>query len=92
MINSNNNTSFARQSYESKENNIPLSVYSGILGDLNIFYNCNYGNENNMKLLAIDGTYNNDKKMNDILNIGIFNVTDGIPVNIVSQGKEGRKE
>lgn len=34
LINHNNNTFFSRQSFESKENNIPLSVYNNILHSL----------------------------------------------------------
>jgi len=33
IINSNNNTTFARQSYESKDSNILLEIYSKILND-----------------------------------------------------------
>lgn len=30
--------------------------------------------------------------MNDVLNLGIYNITNGIPINIVSQGKEGKNK
>lgn len=89
-INDINKTSFTRQAYENKENNIPVTVYENILSNLREYYNCYYGNEDNFKLLAIDGTYTNDINMKDTLNLGIYNVDDGIPVDIVSYGKEGK--
>ena len=39
---------------------------------------------------AIDGTYNNDHQMNEILNMGFIDITNGIPIDIKSYGKENK--
>ena len=92
QINFNNNTNFTRQAYESKENNIPVSVYANIYNKICCYYNCYCNNENNFKLVAIDGTYNNNNKMKEVLNMGYYNITDEIPINIVSDGHRNKNQ
>lgn len=87
-INHKNNTSFTRQSFDGKENNVPVNAYERILKKVFDYYNTN--NETNIKVIAIDGTYNNDSCMNEILNMGFFNVTDNVPIDIKSYGKENK--
>lgn len=89
-INTANGTLFKRQSFESKENNIPLSIYENIFHKIHDHYNCKYINDNDIKLIAIDGTYNNDIQMNERLNMGFYNVSEGIPIDLVSYGKENK--
>lgn len=92
IINNINGTSFTRQAIDHKENNIPIKMYSNILNKLIEYYNCNYNNENNRKLIAIDGTYNNDINMNEILNMGFYDISNGIPIDITNYGVENKNK
>ena len=83
---------FTRQAYESKENNIPLDTYKNVLSDIITYYKKNYCSNNTNKIIAIDGTYNNNHQIDDILNIGFFNITDNIPIDLISCGKEGKNQ
>ena len=83
---------FTREAYESKENNIPTEIYKNILSDTTDYYNKNYCTNTNHKIIAIDGTYNNNHQIDDILNIGFFNVSDNISIDIISCGKEGKNK
>lgn len=92
-INNINNTSFTKQSYESKENNIPTTLYENIFHKIVAFYNtnCNYENKNET-IVAVDGTCSNDIKYNVGLNMGYYNVTNDIPIDIVLEGTENRNK
>lgn len=92
-LNYRNNTDkqFTRQGYECKEKNINVKSYSNLFKSLVNYFNCTY-NENGYKLIAVDGTYNNDNKMNELLNMGFYDVTNGIPIDIKSYGKEGKNK
>jgi len=92
IINNLNNTTFTRQALTHKEDNIPIKMYSNILKKLTEYYNCNFNNTNNNKLIAIDGTYNNDTNMNEILNMGFYDVSNGIPIDITSYGVENKNK
>ena len=89
-INYTNGIHFSRQSYEKKENNIPVEIYKNILNKISKYFNDTHNNINNVKLIAIDGTYNNDDKMNEIMNLGINDVTNDVPIDIKSYGKENK--
>jgi len=81
-INLINETSFSRQSYEFKENNISLKFYELILEEIKTFYNT-YINSKNDILYSVDGTYNSNNNRTVMLNLGIFDVHNNIPVDIV---------
>ena len=53
------------------ENNISLNVYLNLFDNIIKYFNCTY-NENGYKLITVDGTYNNDSKRNEILNMGFL--------------------
>ena len=91
-INRKNNTTFVRQAYEKKERSIPVRIYEEILNALKNLYNAYYGNNNEEKLIAIDGTYNNDINMKDNLNMGFFSISDNIPIDITNCGKENKNK
>lgn len=90
IINNKNGTSFTRQAFESKENNIPLKIYANIFNQIRSYYNSTYNNEVGVKLIAVDGTYNNDSYMNEMLNMGFFDITNNIPLDIKSYGVENK--
>lgn len=87
LINYQNKTTFKRQSYEGKENNIPLRTFTNIFHKLQSYYNCNYNEENNFKLIAIDGTYNNGNDRKEMLNMCFYDISNGIPIDIKLYGK-----
>jgi len=89
-INDKNGTHLTRQAYESKENNIPIQIYKNILCKIVRYYNNNYVNKDDIKLIGIDGTYNNDMFMNENLNMGFYDITSGIPIDIKLCGKENK--
>jgi len=92
-INYINNTVFTRKAYESKENNIPNSVYYSIFDKLKKFYNNNCLNKQLYTELAVDGTNNNNNKQNVCLNMGYYDVNNDIPIdltfnNTINRNKE----
>ena len=89
-INNYNCTSFSRQAFDNKENNIPVETYLNIFHKIRSYYNCNYNNENGVKLIGIDGTYNNNVNMDEVLNMGFYDITNGVPIDIKSYGHENK--
>jgi len=85
-INTHLNTSFARNAFESKENNISIKCYENLLDKLKTFYfnNISSSSKNKYAIISIDGTYNNDHKHREILNMGFFDSTNSIPINLIS--------
>jgi hypothetical protein len=92
LINNINATKFVRQSYERKLNNISLQTYINIFQKIQTFYNCNYNQENNFKLIGIDGTYNNCYDGKEMLNMGFYDISNGIPIDIKLYGKENKNK
>jgi hypothetical protein len=90
LINHNFNNSFRRQSFDDKEDNIPIKVYANLLDKTNEFVYSLVDNKNSSIALAIDGIYNNNSKMNEQLNMGYFDITNGIPIDIKFNGKKNK--
>jgi hypothetical protein len=94
-INDDNNTNFSRQAYIEKEKNIPVSFYEYLLNTISSFYN-NYLNTINdvsdYEYIAIDGVYNTCCDRKPMLNIGIFNVTNNVPIDITYEGNNNRNK
>lgn len=90
-INILNKTSFKRQSYEEKENNISIDFYNHLLSKLIEFYN-DMIIIPDIKLYAVDGTYNNDNERNSMMNLGIYDISNMIPVDIGYYGKENKNK
>lgn len=88
-INFINNTVFKRQAYNAKENNISTTFYNELLLSIISLYNTISGRSNE-KLIAIDGTYSNDNKHNELMNLGFYNISEKIPIDIKCYGKEGK--
>lgn len=89
FLNDANKTTFTRQAYNSKEDNIPIKFYELLLKEFTLLHN-KYCQSDATKLIAVDGTYNNDNKHNIMLNLGLFDVTNHIPVDISYYGPEYR--
>lgn len=91
-INYRNKTNFTRKAYESKENNIPTFVYNSILNDLQIFYNKNCTNNNLYTEIAVDGTNNNNHKQQVSLNMGYYDITNDIPIDLTFNNTNNRNK
>jgi len=87
-INIMNKTNFTRQAFENKSNNVPIQTLLNIFHKLCGYYNSNYNETDNFKIIGIDGTYNNNSNMDEMLNIGIYDITNKIPIDLVSFGKQ----
>ena len=72
IINDRNDTHFTRQAFDNKENNVPVSVYTNIFNRILEYSGSINNDDKNTKLIGIDGTYNNDSSMDEMLNMGFF--------------------
>lgn len=91
-INNINGTKFTRQGFDGKENNISITTYENIFKLIYDYYCQNYVHTTDSNLVAVDGTYNNNKNMDEMLNMGFYNVSNGIPLNITSFGVGGKNK
>jgi hypothetical protein len=83
-----------RSNYYKKELKIPLSYYNDIFIKIKIITD-KYLNrsKNPFNVIAVDGTYNNtnllnSKKLETCLNMGYFDATNHIPINLEIKGTE----
>lgn len=90
IYNNQNSSTSKRQSFDRKESNIPSAVYSSIFNELSAFYNDKFGKTDKLKVFAIDGSYNTDTNYDKIMNMGVFDVTNAIPIALESFGKKGK--
>lgn len=91
-INMNNETNFTRQGYDEKENNIPLKTYINIFHKLNTYYNKTF-NLDNIIVIGIDGNpFKRNNKNNQILNMGYYDITNGIPIDLKAHGKKNKNK
>lgn len=86
-----NKVSFSRQAYDAKENNIPLNVYSNICDDLRNYYDQHF-NKSILKLIGVDGTYNRDSKYREQLNMGVYDISNSIPIELKSFGNNNKNK
>jgi Transposase DDE domain len=91
-INNKNHTCFSRQGFEAKENNIPVEIYEKAYHNTRDYYNSLCNNKDKYKIIAVDGTYNNDKNYNEMLNLGIFDVSNNVPIDIECFGIYGKNK
>lgn len=80
-INHLNNTSFTRQAFDCKENNIPLAFYALLFDEISLILNNQIENIG-ISLTAVDGVCNNDRKRKVQTNIGFFDISKNIPIDI----------
>jgi Transposase DDE domain len=82
-----NNSAFYR-----KEKKIPLEYYKNIHEKVLKMYN-NYTEQSTYNIIAVDGTYNNtnvknNKTLETSLNMGYFDVTNDIPIELTYKGEK----
>lgn len=96
-LNYNNNLSVHPSNYQKKEAKIPLKFYEETFDKIQkLFYN-KYSTNNESKIICVDGTYNNtninnDKNLETSLNMGYYDFSNKIPVNITFKGEENKNK
>ncbi len=96
-LNYNNNLNVYDSNYQKKEAKIPLLFYKNIFNNIQILFYDKYSNENKNKIVAVDGTYNNTNILNDgsletSLNMGYYDYSNKIPLNIKFKGAENKNK
>lgn len=93
-----NNVFIDRTTFYKKEKLIPVSFYQNIFIKTKLLLD-KYLNKNNNEynVIAVDGTYNNtniknDKTLETSLNLGIYDSTNSIPIEIELKGFENKNK
>src|SRR5580704_13548089 len=90
-LNYDNGTMFTRQAYDAKESNIPPSVYINVHNDLYTYY-CDTFTKERINIVGVDGTYNINRQYDEQLNMGVFDISNLIPIKLESFGREGKNK
>ncbi|AYV77649.1 MAG: IS4 family transposase [Dasosvirus sp.] len=91
-INQRNKTKVSRQAFEAKERSIPLKAYELLLFKVvECFHFCINLNKD-LSFVAVDGVYNSDRKHVPMLNLGIFDITNNVPIDVKFVGANGRNK
>lgn len=97
-ININNNNNFNRQAYDQKEANISVQVYEKLLKEIINLYETEYSFKNIInksgpyKYIAVDGTYTNNRNHKEVLNLGFYDITKNIPIELISYNNKKNGE
>lgn len=96
QINLTNNENIHSTCFLKKQNNISLNWYNQLFSKISnlcdeFIYSSNNAS-NKINLIGFDGTYSNDSKQNISLNLGIFDITNKIPINLVFEGVKNRNK
>lgn len=96
-LNYNNDLNVHPSNYQKKEAKIPLAFYEEIFEKIQTLFYEKYSTNNTCKIVSVDGTYNNTNILNDgnletSLNMGYFDFTNKIPVNITFKGSENKNK
>lgn len=94
--NFNNDIEVHMSNYHKKEALIPLSFYDDTFLKIKTLFD-KYNNNNNNKIISVDGTYNNtniknDKTLETSLNMGYYDVTNKIPIDVQFKGQENKNK
>jgi DDE family transposase len=91
-LNNTNDTNISRQGYDSKESNIPTQMYINLLNEIIDYYNMSTNTIIENNIIAIDGTYNINNNYELMLNIGVFDISNNIPINIKLIGADNQNK
>jgi len=89
-----NNTNYNRSSFYKKELNIPLTFYQNLFFKVKQLLNKTINKNLNLyNVIAVDGTYSNtnlhnEHKLETCLNMGYFDCTNQIPIDLEIKGTE----
>ncbi len=94
LLNIDNDNNVNRTSYYRKEKNIPYQFYDKLKQNIsNICYDyVKEINGKNIKCIALDGTNTNDIKQNVSLNMGYYDFTNNIVLDLTYNGIENRNK
>lgn len=92
IMNNKNGTHFTRQAFDSKANNVTIVPLENILKNAREFFYLNYKNNDDLRLASFDGTYNNNKSNKESLNMGIYDITHEVPIDLKSYGEQGKNK
>jgi hypothetical protein len=96
-LNFNENKTIERTTYYKKELMIPLSFYKDLFIKIKNYFNKKFNNFE-YNIISVDGTYNNTNvnniksKLETNLNMGYYNVTKCIPLDITFCGEENKNK
>lgn len=90
-LNSINNTSFTRQAYDSKDKNVPLEFYEFMFLKFKSLFRKQMEIKDDI-LVAVDGTYNTSIDRKPMLNLGLFDISNGVPLDIQYYGNSKRNQ
>lgn len=96
-LNYNNNIHIYESNYYKKEQKVPLQYYQNVLNKTKMLFDKYKNNHNDYNIVAVDGTYNNtnlkrNKTLETSLNMGYYDVTNEIPIDIKLRGTVINKE
>jgi hypothetical protein len=88
-INNLNNTFHSRQAFDKKDINISYVFYRDLFYKLSEIINNNQRSKVS-KLIAVDGVCNNNTNRDVMTNLGLYNITNNIPIDIKYYGSNDR--
>jgi len=97
-FNKNNNTKISRTTFFEKDSKIPILFWFTIYNKLISVYNKYFVDKQKKSIIAVDGTYNNINIKNikgyleTSLNMGFFDVTNDIPIELIFKGEESKNK
>lgn len=99
FLNFDNNINVHPSNYQKKEAKIPLSFYQNLFYKIqNLFYEkYTFNDSKQHKIISVDGTYNNTNLLKDgsletSLNMGYYDFTNKIPINIILKGIQNKNK
>jgi hypothetical protein len=97
-INCNNNKNIDRTTFHKKDLKMNVNFYRYIFKKIKNLYDNNYKKNITDTVIAVDGTYNNTNinnekgKLETSLNMGYYNVSEQIPIDITFCGQENKNK
>lgn len=90
-LNNKNSTNITRQGYDNKDNHLDVSYYMHLLNEFkNYFYKSQKTKDN--LFLAVDGVYNTSLDRKPMLNLGIYDIDNNVPINLSYLGNKNRNK
>ena len=97
-INTKKNETTDRRSYDYREKQISVDIYNDIYNKVKNLYNkLMIIDDDKDKIIAVDGVFNNTNILNikgnleTTLNLGIYDVTNDIPIDLTMEGEKDKK-
>ena len=91
-INAINDSNFSRQAFDSKDINIPVKFYESLFYQIKDLHNKSLSSNNEDTLLGIDGVYNTPLDRKPMLNLGVFDISNNVPIDVTYLGNQNRNK